>query len=612
MQNIFQQIFGAITSLRSGWRSVLAFQLWFAAFYAVLFGPGLAWLLNKLVRTSGSLAVSNYELTSFFLSVPGILFLVTFSIINLALVFLNNSGLVLIAGAIRHGRSVSPLKLLQQNLLNFRRLATLGMWILLSLVVLALPCAGIVALIAKTHLGAADINYYLAEQPPEWFRAQRQAIAVIGVFGLLGGWIGLRWSVAIQFALYSTSSPLNCLKDSWRLTRKQWIPLLGMLAVWWVGITLVSLIIGAAYTALNHMALEWSGLNLGWVMFVVGMVAGGYLIGGLSYGVVSAGVNELLLTNYFFDRVDSSIRYPEPRSVDVGDSRFEKMFRTVAWSSAIIAVVISISGVAASLASVRADQNPLVTAHRGSSAKAPENSLSALRLAIEHESNFAEIDVQHTADGQLVLMHDADFMRVSGVPARLANVSLEQARRFDISGKFKTEFAGEKIGTLQEAIDLARGKMKLNIELKYNLADPTLANDVVELVLNNNFSDQCVLTSLELSPLLQIEERWPELETGLILTAVVGDATKFPVDFYSLNSAQATPAFINLAHKRGKDIHVWTINTREQMNQMIEQDADNLITDVPDQVRELLRERGELSQAERMALRLQNGLLYGY
>lgn len=590
---------------------MLAFQLWFAAFYAVAFGPGLAWLLSKLVRASGSLAVSNYELTGFFMSLPGILFLISFATINLALMFLNNSGLVLIAGAVRHRRQISALSLLRHNLFKFRRLATLGLCVLLGAVLLALPCAGIVALIAKTHLGAADINYYLAQEPPEWHRAKWQAIATVVVFGIVGAWAVLRLSVGIQFALYSDFSPLDCLKNSWRLTKNCWLPLLRVLLTWWLGLTLVSVAIGFVYTQCAQEVLEWSGLRLGWVSVTAGLSAAGYLLGGLAFGVIGGGVNEILLTNYFFDQAGSSAREPVMKPGG-GETEFEKLFRLVAWGSAVVAVAVSIGGVIAALASIQADQRPLVTAHRGSSAKAPENSLSALRAAIEDGADFAEIDVQHTADGQLVLMHDADFMRVSGQSNALANVTLEQARQLDISGKFRHEFEGERIGTLQEAIDLVRGKMKLNIELKYNLPDPQLASDVVALIRKNDFADQSVLTSLDLAPLLEVEALWPELETGLIVTAVVGDVTKIPVDFYSLNFARASASFIDLAHKRGKDVHVWTINSVGQMNQMIEQGADNLITDVPEQVRELLHERSQLSHTELIALRLRNALIYGY
>jgi glycerophosphoryl diester phosphodiesterase len=610
--SILERIQSAARLLRRGWRPVLFFQLWLAALSAVAFGPALAWLLNRLVSASGSMAVSNYELVGFFLSVPGVIFLVVFSTISLGLIFLNNSGLVVISGALRHDDSVSPVRLLQHNLTKFRRLALLGLWALLFGVILAIPFVLTLWLIVQTQLGAADINYYLATEPPEWIRAKRLAGSTIGVFVLIGGWVALRWSVAIQHLLYSEASPLSCLGESWRLTRGRWGSLFLLLAMWWIGLTVVSGGIGFVYTAAGSTLLEWAGLSLGWVTIVVALIAAGYLIGGVAYGVVGAGINELLLTEFFFEHAGSSVQFRKPPEKLASETRLELTFRRVVWASAAIALVGSVSGIVGALSSVRTDHQPLVTAHRGSSASAPENSLSALKLAIEQRADYSEIDVQHTADGVIVLMHDADFMRIAGEPYKLDKVTLRQAREFDISGKFKDEYAGERVGTLQEAIDLARDKMKLNVELKYNRPNADLASSVVELIRKNDFEDQCVITSLELAPLLAIEEKWPDMETGLIVSAVVGDVTRIPVDFYSLNSAQATPSFINLAHKRGKGVHVWTINTSRQMNQMIEQGADNLITDVPDQVRDLLRYRSELSPAERMALRMRNALLYNY
>ena len=114
----------------------------------------------------------------------------------------------------------------------------------------------------------------------------------------------------------------------------------------------------------------------------------------------------------------------------------------------------------------RTGRKASITAHRGASRKAPENSLSAIRRAIELEADFAEIDVHITADGVPIVVHDEDFQRLAGDPRRPGNMTLEQVRRLDIGSKFDRKFAGERVPTLEETIDLARGKIKLNIELE--------------------------------------------------------------------------------------------------------------------------------------------------
>ena len=131
-----------------------------------------------------------------------------------------------------------------------------------------------------------------------------------------------------------------------------------------------------------------------------------------------------------------------------------------------------------------------VTAHRGSSARAPENTLSAVRQAITDGADFAEIDVQTTADGELVVLHDGDLMRMAGDSRRLRDLTLSQAKELDVGKKFNAEFEGERIPTLAEVIRLSRGRIQLNIELKYNWPDPSLAGKVVELLRREGFPDQ--------------------------------------------------------------------------------------------------------------------------
>src|SRR5262249_2835558 len=108
-----------------------------------------------------------------------------------------------------------------------------------------------------------------------------------------------------------------------------------------------------------------------------------------------------------------------------------------------------------------------VTAQRGHARAAPENTLSAVRAAIASGADYAEVDVQQTADGVVVLLHDRDLKRVAGVSRRLDELSYDEVRRLDVGSWFSPAFAGERVPTLVEVIDLCRGRIRLNIELKF-------------------------------------------------------------------------------------------------------------------------------------------------
>jgi glycerophosphoryl diester phosphodiesterase len=96
----------------------------------------------------------------------------------------------------------------------------------------------------------------------------------------------------------------------------------------------------------------------------------------------------------------------------------------------------------------------------------------------------------------------------------------------------------------------------------------------------------------------------PELRTGMIVTTSVGDVAKLPTDFLSLNQAQATPALLDRAHRAGKEVHVWTVNTRADMERMMERGVDNMITDHPAEAAAVRAERAALSTPEKAAIRL--------
>jgi glycerophosphoryl diester phosphodiesterase len=96
----------------------------------------------------------------------------------------------------------------------------------------------------------------------------------------------------------------------------------------------------------------------------------------------------------------------------------------------------------------------------------------------------------------------------------------------------------------------------------------------------------------------------PELDTGLIVTASVGNVVQVDTDFVSLNSARARADLVRRVHAAGKAVHVWTVNDPEVMLRMIERNVDNVITDDPALLVELMRQRNSLSTTEQLALGL--------
>lgn len=231
-----------------------------------------------------------------------------------------------------------------------------------------------------------------------------------------------------------------------------------------------------------------------------------------------------------------------------------------------------------------------ITAHRGSSARAPENTLAALRLAVEDGADYAEVDVQRTADGIPVLLHDATLKRVARDPRRLEQVSRAELSRMEVGGWFSDAYRGEPVPTLLEAVNFVRGRMGLNLELKYGRADLGLAPTVLEVLRREDLLNQCILTSMNLAAVEQVRRLEPQVRVGLILTTPVQDLRALDVDLLSIPLEGATPEVVELVHRSGREVHVWTVNRTGDMRRMIRQGVDNIITDKPDVLRSMVNQ----------------------
>lgn len=230
-----------------------------------------------------------------------------------------------------------------------------------------------------------------------------------------------------------------------------------------------------------------------------------------------------------------------------------------------------------------------ITAHRGSSRTAPENTMAAMAAAIEELADYAELDVQLTADGVVVLGHDASLKRVAGVNKAIGSLTWEELQGLDVGSWFSEEYVGERIPTLLEVIELCKGKMGLNIEIKNVGKDSELPEAVVNLVLEQGMEEQCVITSTSLNYLKLVKALAPQIRTGYIISAAYGDFySSDAVDFISIRSSFVNEKLVEKAHAQGKTIHAWTVNSKSEMERLRLLGVDNLITDYPVLARKII------------------------
>lgn len=157
---------------------------------------------------------------------------------------------------------------------------------------------------------------------------------------------------------------------------------------------------------------------------------------------------------------------------------------------------------------------PLIIAHRGASHLAPENTLTAFRLAKTLGADGFECDVQITRDRHLVVAHDYLTDLKTGVHGNIPDMDFDDLRQLDF-GKWKSpEFAGEKIPTLEEVLEVAQDFRMIHIELKpYLDRDEEIVDRIIDAVLDAGLEEKAVLTSFEYGALRRVKERMPQMAT---------------------------------------------------------------------------------------------------
>ena len=220
-----------------------------------------------------------------------------------------------------------------------------------------------------------------------------------------------------------------------------------------------------------------------------------------------------------------------------------------------------------------------VIAHRTGGYLASENSLEGLDEAASHGCYGGETDIQRTKDRHYIINHDNDFARLTGDPRKPSEMTLEEVKKLKIrdttgSGKLLS------VPTLEELLDHGKGKVKLFLELKGESADNYMVEDVVKAVKERDMVEDVVLISLDYDVINYAEQKYPEMETGVLIFGSMGDVAKLNCDMIIMEEEMAAVvSTIRSIHNAGKRVGVWTVNTRRAMRRFLDSEADMVITD---------------------------------
>jgi glycerophosphoryl diester phosphodiesterase len=586
---------------RRAWVALVVFEALFKLLESWLFDPAIALFLSIVLSQAGHVAVSNRDILSFLLTPAGLLYAALLGTAAVALLLFEQAGIMVIAA---RADAVERPPFRQSLRAAFRepfRIIQLGA-VKLALLALAFSPFVLLAVLTFTALlSQHDIYYYLKDRPADFWLA-----AGIGVLLLLaslctGAGLYARWAFALPLLLFERQFSRAALRVSRERARGANGRIALVMLGWLLGALLLGTILEVGFRFLAAGILRSAG-ERPVVLILVLLVAQNALLAASSL-VAVAGLALLTRRLYLMRSETPGLPRPDEGEIAPGTQmRASPWVRRLAYLC-IAGVLLAPLALWASLPRlVMGRPQVKVTAHRGNARAAPENTLSAMRKAIESGADYAEMDVQLTADGKVVLLHDRDLKRVAGLSRRLDELSYDEVQRLDVGRWFDPAFAGERVPTLAEVIDLCRGKIRLNIELKFFGPDRRLARKVAELLRERDFERDCLVTSLEYDALLEAKRHNPRLRTGLTIAHALGDLSGLEVDVLSVRADFLSDAMLRSAHQLGKEVHVWTVNDPTQMTRQIKRGVDNLITSDPDLAIRVRGEWASLSEPERLVL----------
>jgi glycerophosphoryl diester phosphodiesterase len=275
-------------------------------------------------------------------------------------------------------------------------------------------------------------------------------------------------------------------------------------------------------------------------------------------------------------------------------------FTFVACTSVVVAVLLG----SVATARIPFDNTIDIIGHRGAGGVAPENSRAAIERAISAGAQWVEIDVQETADGEVVVIHDSDLMKIAGVDLKVWDATLEKITAVDIGSSFDQNFHNERVPTLREILDLCKGRVGIIIELKSYGHGQMLEQRVIDLVEASGSVDEVQCMSLKAEIVSRLKTMRPQWRVGLLLSLAVGDVRKIEADFLAVNARFATSQMVQKAHEANKLLYAWTLNDPVSVSKMVGRGVDGVITDYPDMARQVLVERAKLSFVQRLLVEL--------
>ncbi|MEM8842129.1 MAG: glycerophosphodiester phosphodiesterase family protein [Pseudomonadota bacterium] len=403
------------------------------------------------------------------------------------------------------------------------------------------------------------------------------------------------WALSVHLILFSDRPPGGVFSESAQMMRGRRMALLAKLGGWAVLRLVAGVVVAALGAGLVAALTPVLGGNLRLAVMLVVTALGLVMVLDALVSSVANGMLAAILYHLFKDVTGGTPARTTPAQIAAIPMR-------AILATACVLVFAGLAGGGVILDRIRLPDTTVVIAHRGAAGARPENTLAAVEKAIEDRADWIEIDVQETAEGEVVVLHDSDFMKLAGNDLKIWDATRAELDGIDIGSWFDPAYADQRVPSLRDVLLTARGRAKVLIELKFYGHDERLEQRVSDIIDQTEMSAEIALMSLKYAAVEKMHALRPDLRVGVLAARAAGNLARLDGAFLALNTGMISTRLLREAHGAGKDVYVWTVNDPVAMSRFISMGVDGLITDEPARARQVLADRAGMSVPERLLL----------
>lgn len=594
-----------VESFRVAWRlrwPLLVAHLIVRLFVLAIITPLVSLLLSLAIATRGQSALTDQDIAYFLLTPAG---LVTALIVLCLLMVSAVLDVALMTSILRAGQTTAfavlghSLRFVMSHLFS---LLEFGLRLIIRILLIAAPFLMVAGVVAMYSFTQYDINYYLTYRPPGFVMAAA-AIAIIAltlVIVLIRQLSG--WAVALHLVLFEGQPSRSAFADSKQRLSGHKAQLVTTIIIWVLARVMLGLAVAAIAGVSFNLIPNVFGINLQVIATSTIVIL---LVWALANAIITALSNGALADLLF--RLYLRVSPNASRAMATEWGADKELSRTSIPLGALIAAAAAavVGGIIAGgtlLEGISSTRTVEIIAHRGAAGSRPENTMAAINKAVDEGADWVEIDVQETADDEVVVAHDSDFMKLAGVDLKIWDASMADLAEIDIGSWFDPSYSGERTPTLRQALGAVKGRSKVMIELKYYGHDVDLESRVADIVEELGMAGDISVMSLKYDGVRKMQSLRPDWRYGVLAATAIGDLASLEADFLAVNTGQASLQLIKRAHQRGKKLYVWTVDDPLTMSRMISMGVDGLITNEPALARQVMEARNQLNTYERIAL----------